>query len=290
MDKTFYSEEVLRRFKDFGYEHYVLPWEKRSISRPQAMEKLQSMIERPDQSLKTADFVAEVEAAFTSDSVKVLPPNEKRTIRLAAEAAGNEKVLNWIRAATQDQENCTWEVRAETPRPPVDVARIMFRDLTGHIEASELHTPIQMINTLFDLLEAGSSDNQNASDSSNATISSQPNEQATAILGLLRQQQPRQRRKRGFRNEWRILDLTVVSEANATTNQQLREELCSTTKLLEQQQAREITWKTIEDSDSEYIPSEDGESEDDEFEYEAYASRKRLRLDPERKIKRESSW
>ncbi|EHK45679.1 uncharacterized protein TrAtP1_012711 [Trichoderma atroviride] len=98
--------------------------------------------------------------------------------------------------------------------------------------------------------------------------------------------------------EQRILELTVVSEANAATNQQLREELCSTTKLLEQQQVRERTRKAFEDVwseyvpseyvPSEYVPSEDDESED-ESEDEACAPRKRRRLDLERKIKRESS-
>lgn len=68
------SEEDIELLITRNHERIsMLPWEKRSINRSQAMEKLQPMIDSLDQSNTTANSVPEVEATFTKESVKVLP-------------------------------------------------------------------------------------------------------------------------------------------------------------------------------------------------------------------------
>lgn len=131
MDRSNLIESTLKlmRINVSMESFYVLSFEKQSITRFQAMEKLQPMIDKLDKYAMIEDFVTEVETFFTKESVKVLPQHAKRTIRLAAEAVGNEKVFKWIAAAEQDKEEHTWEERTETPKPPAEISRKILRDL-----------------------------------------------------------------------------------------------------------------------------------------------------------------
>ncbi|KAH8123977.1 hypothetical protein FP744_10003204 [Trichoderma asperellum] len=61
-----------------------------------------------------------------------------------------------------------------------------------------------------------------------------------------------------------ILEVTIVSETNAVTKQQLREKLFSIRELLQQQETRKRTRKDIEDEQSEDEQSEDEQSEDEQ--------------------------
>ncbi|EHK45678.1 hypothetical protein TRIATDRAFT_317822 [Trichoderma atroviride IMI 206040] len=112
----------LMRIKASTERFHMLSFEERSVNRSQAMEKLQPMIDKLGQSTtSTADFVASAEASFTQESVNVFPQHAKIIMRLAAEVAGNNRVLGWIAAAKEDTEEYAWLETTETPIPPADI-------------------------------------------------------------------------------------------------------------------------------------------------------------------------
>ncbi|KAL7900889.1 hypothetical protein HDV63DRAFT_415958 [Trichoderma sp. SZMC 28014] len=161
MGRPTHNDLVLQAMRsDFSMGgFYVLSFEKRSIIRSQAMERLQPMIDKLDQCTMTADFVTEVETSFTKESVKVLPQHAKRTIRLAAEVVGNEKILKWIAAAKQDKEEHTWEERIETPQSPAGISPQVLDDLgfLVHVAPSNiqdiLRSRVEAVKMLFDMYE-----------------------------------------------------------------------------------------------------------------------------------------
>ncbi|PON26297.1 hypothetical protein TGAM01_v204773 [Trichoderma gamsii] len=129
---------MLKRLKARNETFYETSYEKRSINRLQAMEKLQPLIENLDQTTSATNFVADVEASFTQESVKVLTQDRKRTIRLAAaaEVVGSQKVLEWIAAAKDDMEEFTWVVTTETPKPPAEISPELLEDLDTLVQAA----------------------------------------------------------------------------------------------------------------------------------------------------------
>ncbi|PNP38033.1 hypothetical protein TGAMA5MH_10132 [Trichoderma gamsii] len=169
------------------------------------MEKLQPLIEKLDQTTSATNFVADVEASFTQESVKVLTQDRKRTIRLAAEVVGSQKVLEWIAAAKDDMEEFTWVATTETPKPPAEISPELLEDLDTLVQAAPsniqdlLRSRVQVVKTLFESFEQ------------------------------------------------RIREITIASETNTTTCQQLREELSSTRRLLEQHQDREMCRHAVAD-------------------------------------------
>ncbi|KAM0461805.1 hypothetical protein ACHAO4_000990 [Trichoderma viride] len=217
MDEISPTDYALRlmQIKVRSERFYLLSFNERSISRSQAMETLQPMIDKLDQCITAADFVADVETCFTQESIKVLPQHAKRTIRLAAEVVGNKKVFEWIAAAKEDREEYTWMVTIEIPKPPADISRELLEELDILAKAAPsaiqdlLHSRAQVAKMLFESFEQ------------------------------------------------RIREVTSESETHLATNQQLREELSSIRKALEQQPApkrsRKITAvKKLEEYDSTY--------------------------------------
>ncbi|KAM0514961.1 hypothetical protein ACHAPE_006283 [Trichoderma viride] len=184
----------------------VLSFQERSISRSQAMATLQPMIDKLDECITAADFVADVQTSFTLESVKVLPQHAKRTIRLAAEVVGNKKFLEWIAAAKEDREEYTWMVTIETPKPPAVISRELLEDLDILVKAAP--------STIQDLLR------------SRAQV-------AKMLFASFEQ---------------RISEIKSESESHLATNQQLREELSSIRKALEQQPAPKRSRKADNDN------------------------------------------
>lgn len=189
---------MLKRLEAKNETFYKISYESRSIDRLQAMEKLQPLIDNFDESTNAMNFVADVEAIFTQESVKVLTREGKRTIRLAAEVVGSQKVLDWIAAAKDDMEEFTWVVTAETPKPPADISTVLLEELDILVQAAPsniqnlLRSRFQVVKMIFETFEK-------------------------------------------------------ASEANVATNQQLREELSSTRRLLEQHQDREMCRQAVAD-------------------------------------------
>lgn len=173
---------------------HVFSYQERSIDRLQATEKLQPLIDKLDQSTVATDFVADIEASFTQESVKVLPQEGKRTIRLAAEAVGNEKVLGWIAAAKDDMEEYTWMVRVETPRPPEDMIHEIQQDLTILVDIAPLHIQellrprVQVVNTIFEWFQQCIRQNTVVSET-DTTINQQLEEGLSSLRKFLEQQE-----------------------------------------------------------------------------------------------------
>jgi hypothetical protein len=135
-DKTCLSEAALGRYMIANDEVTKLSWKKQCVTRSQAVIKLQPIIGKFNNGGTVIDFTAEVETTFAEETVKVLPQADKVTIRIAAVAAGNNKVQEWIISAKEDLEEYTWEVAINVPKQPADKARAIFADFKTLAEAS----------------------------------------------------------------------------------------------------------------------------------------------------------
>ncbi|KAM0255750.1 hypothetical protein ACHAQJ_005420 [Trichoderma viride] len=124
-DKTYLSEVALRMISNDG--ETMLSFKKKSITRSQAMALLQPIIGRRG---TATDFTTEIETTFTRETVKVLPQTEKAAIGWAAQAAGNEKVQEWIASARDDDmEEYRWTVAVDIPKGAAYQARAICTDL-----------------------------------------------------------------------------------------------------------------------------------------------------------------
>lgn len=169
-----------------------------SVNRLQAMERLQPLIDKLDQSASAANFVADVEASFTQESIKVLTRDSKRSIWLAAEAVGNQNVLGWIAAAKDDLEQHAWAERIETPKPPAGMADTTLQDLATIVSVSPLHIQqvlgprVAMVNSIIGSLQQRIPESSTVLASDITTANRQfSDEEASSIRELLRRQPAR---------------------------------------------------------------------------------------------------
>jgi hypothetical protein len=146
------SEEGLGKLMVAEQEKNLYCLLQQRINRSQAIITLQPIIGKLHNGGATTDFIAEVETAFTRETVRVLPHADKIIIRFAAEATKNKKVQEWITLAKDDKEIYTW-------MEPVYQAHAIIRDLQTIANAALpdiknlLHPQIRLIEKLFEAQE-----------------------------------------------------------------------------------------------------------------------------------------
>lgn len=133
----------------------VTKYEERSITRAEALEKVQPIMNILDATNGTADVMTAVKTNFTRRTVKVLPPREKALIGMNAALNGEPDILQWICAAREDMEDYSWLERVKVPNLSAKQLEDVWDDLDTLSWESPIYlarlldTRIQTVKTLF---------------------------------------------------------------------------------------------------------------------------------------------
>ncbi|KAL7948285.1 hypothetical protein V8C42DRAFT_362878 [Trichoderma barbatum] len=134
-------ERLLRAPNDLPM---VWRYETHTITRGEALKKLQPIVDKFNKSCGTASIMNDVRRIFTRRTIKVLPLHEKRILEINAASTGDTEIVEWLQEAKQDLLEHSWWEKHAMPRLTRQQADDMWRDLS-HLA---FHSPLYLTSRL----------------------------------------------------------------------------------------------------------------------------------------------